>query len=84
MRKMIERKYFNHDKTRDKICTRYYWSGIVNQIDQLVSESDTCQRSNKIVNKIHAELHPIKVKAKRSVEQNWDRFNRAFEQNSTR
>ena len=44
--------HFGRDKTREKICSRYYWLGMVEEIDTFVSTCDTCQRSNKKFNKL--------------------------------
>ena len=60
--------HFGRDKTRHKICSRYYWVGLVNDVVEMVMTCDACQKHSKI-NKKSSQLHPIKVK-----EEVWSRI----------
>ena len=60
--------HFGRDKTRHKICSRYYWVGLVNDVDEMVMTCDACQKHSNI-NKKCSQLHPIKVK-----EEVWSRI----------
>ena len=61
--------HFGREKRRNKICSRYYWLGMVDDIDNFVTKCDICQRFVRKFNKKHTELHPIIVK-----DEVWDRI----------
>eukprot|EP00731_Ephydatia_muelleri_P009172 Em0004g1510a len=55
--------HFGRDKTLQKICSRFYWQNMTNDVKEHVRTCDTCQRTNKRLIKASAELHPIPVRA---------------------
>eukprot|EP00731_Ephydatia_muelleri_P007459 Em0003g1707a len=55
--------HFGWDKTLQKICSRFYWQNMTNDVKEHVRTCDTCQRTNKRLIKASAELHPIPVRA---------------------
>ena len=59
--------HFGRDKTRQKVCSRYYWRGMVKAIDNYVETCQVCQRYNPRLLKAPKQLHPIPVK------EVWDR-----------
>ena len=54
--------HFVRDKTREKIWSRFFWSGIYDEVTNRIASCDTCQRAQKHFNKKHSELHSIPVK----------------------
>ena len=54
--------YFGRDKTRDKICSRFFWPGMYQEILDKIARFDICQRAAKKFNKKHFELLSIPVK----------------------
>ena len=54
--------HFGRDKTRNKVCSRYYWLKIVEYVDTFTASCDVCQRGAKKLNKNHPSLYLIKVK----------------------
>ena len=59
--------HFGRDKTRQNVCSRYYWRGMVKAIDNYVETCQVCQRYNPRLLKAPKQLHPIPVK------EVWDR-----------
>ena len=49
--------HFGRDKTRDKICSRFFWPGMYQEISDKIARFDICQ-----INKKNSELHSIPVK----------------------
>ncbi len=42
--------HFGRDKTRDKVCKRYHWHNVVEEIDALVHTCEQCQKVGKLWN----------------------------------
>lgn len=55
-------EHFGRDKTREKVCSRYYWLGMVKAIDNYIETCQVCQRYNPCLIKAPKKLHPIPVK----------------------
>ena len=36
--------HFGRDKTRDKVCSRYFWHGQCDDIDECIKTCDKCQK----------------------------------------
>ncbi len=56
--------HFGRDKTLNKICSRFHWKNIVEDIWNFVKKCPQCQRMNANFVKSNAQLHPIPVQAK--------------------
>ena len=56
--------HLGRDKTLDKICSRFYWKNMTEDIKLYVQQCDKCQRSNAKFTKSGAQLHPIPVEPK--------------------
>ena len=54
--------HFGRDKVLEKIEERYYWVGIVRDVQNITRTCDRCQRANPKFKKTRAALHPIPVK----------------------
>lgn len=50
------------DKTLSKICSRFYWKGMCDDIKEYIKQCDKCQRMNCKFQKSNAELHSVPVK----------------------
>ena len=44
-----------------KIADEFYWKGIHADVRELCRKCDKCQRTNRVLQKPRAELHPIPV-----------------------
>ena len=56
--------HFGRDKTLDKICSRFYWQFMVQEIREYVKCCKQCQQMNAAFVKTNAKLHPIPVQPK--------------------
>ena len=56
--------HFGRDRTIDKICSRFYWKSMVEEIREYVKNCSQCQRMNPAFVKTNAKLHPISVQPK--------------------
>ncbi len=49
------------DKTIEKICSRFFWKNMTDDIKEYVRRCDKCQRMNAKFHKSNAKLHPVVV-----------------------
>lgn len=56
--------HFGRDKTLEKICSRFHWRNMVEEIREYVKKCPQCQRMNANFIKSNAKLHPIPVQPK--------------------
>ena len=56
--------HLGRDKTLAKICSRYYWKAMVDEIREYVRKCPQCQKNNTNFIKTNAKLHPIPVQPK--------------------
>ena len=54
--------HLGRDKTLEKICTRFFWKSMTDDIREYVQQCDKCQRMNAKFNKSNAKLHSVAVK----------------------
>ena len=40
--------HFGRDKTREKVCSRYFWHGICEDIDKYIKMCETCQKVEQL------------------------------------
>ena len=56
--------HFGRDKTTEKICSRFYWKNMFEEIRAYVLTCVQCQKMNARFVKSNAQLHPIAVQQK--------------------
>lgn len=57
----MEGGHLGRDKTIEKICSRFFWKNMTDDIKNYVKRCDSCQKMNARFTKSSAELHPIAV-----------------------
>ena len=73
--------HFGRDKTLQKICSRFNWQDMTNDVKEHVRTCDTCQRTNKKLIKASAaelHVHPIPVRAP-SMVPSWYRYRQTID-----
>ena len=55
--------HFGIRKTTSVLQARFYWKGLVKDVEDFVKTCDSCQREDPSLHKVSATLHPIPVKA---------------------
>ena len=53
--------HLGRDKTLEKLCSRFFWKNMTEDIRLYVQQCDKCQRMNAKFTKSNAKLHPISV-----------------------
>ena len=53
--------HLGRDKTLEKLCSRFFWKNMTDDIRLYVQQCDKCQRMNAKFIKSTAKLHPIAV-----------------------
>lgn len=56
--------HFGRDKTVEKICSRFYWKNMYDEIQNYVKPCPQCQTMNAKFMKSNVELHQIPVETK--------------------
>ena len=57
----IEGGHLGRDKTIEKICSRFFWKNMTEDIKDFVKRCPKCQTMNASFNKSNAVLHPVPV-----------------------
>ncbi len=53
--------HFGRDKTIEKICSRFFWKNMTDDIKEYVRRCDKCQRMSGKFHKCNSKLHPVVV-----------------------
>jgi len=53
--------HLGRDKTIKKICSRFFWKNMCDDIKEYIRQCDRCQRMNCKLQKSNAELHPVPI-----------------------